>query len=78
MKLLGSTRSTVTKNKDGENFPHLEITEVVLVQYNIANNNYKRNSRVLYIFVPNQPFGQSLYISPKNLIVLKTFDSEFS
>ena len=78
MKLLGSTRSTVTKNKDGENFPHLEITEVVLVQYNIANNNYKRNSRVLYIFVPNQPSGQSLYISPKNLIVLKTFDSEFS
>ena len=78
MKLLGSTRSKVTKNKDGENFPHLEITEVVLVQYNIANNNYKRNSRVLYIFVPNQPFGQSLYIYPKNLIVLKTFDSEFS
>ena len=78
MKLLGSTRSKVTKNKDGEKFPHLEITEVVLVQYNIANNNYKRNSRVLYIFVPNQPFGQSLYISPKNLIVLKRFDSEFS
>ena len=78
MKLLGSTRSKVTKNKDGENFPHLEITEVVLVQYNIANNNYKRNSRVLYIFAPNQPFGQSLYISPKNLIVLKRFDSEFS
>ena len=75
MILLGSTRSKVTKKKDGENFAHLEITEVVLVRYNIANNSYKRNSRVLYIFVPNQPFGQLLDISPKNFIVLKTFDS---
>ena len=78
MKLLGSTKSRVTKNRGGENFPHLEIIEVVLVQNNIVNDNYKRSSRVLYIFVPNQPFGQLLDISPKKFIVLKTFDSEFS
>ena len=78
MKLLGSTKSRVTKNRGGENFPHLEIIEVVLVQNNIVNDNYKRSSRVLYILVPNQPFGQLLDISPKNFIVLKTFDSEFS
>ena len=31
MKLLGSTKSKITKNKNGENVPHLEITEVVLI-----------------------------------------------
>ena len=41
MKLLGSTRSNITKNKNGENFPNLEITEVVLVHFNIVNNNYQ-------------------------------------
>ena len=30
-KLLGTTTSKITKNKNGENVPHLEITEVVLV-----------------------------------------------
>ena len=31
MKLLGSTKSKVTKNENGENVPNLQITEVVLV-----------------------------------------------
>ena len=30
VKLLGSTKNKITKDKDGENVPHLEITEVVL------------------------------------------------
>ena len=40
MKLLGSTKSKKTKDKNGENAPHLEITEVVLVHCNIANTKY--------------------------------------
>ena len=56
----------------------MEIPEVVLIQSNIANNNYKRNSRVLYTFVPNKSFGQLLDISPKSFIFLKTYDSELS
>ena len=28
MKLLGSTKNKITKDKSGENVPHLEITEV--------------------------------------------------
>ena len=40
--------------------PHLEITEVVLVHYNIVNNSYQQDSRVVYIFVPNKSFGQLL------------------
>ena len=53
MTLLGSTKSKITKDENGENVPHLEITEVVLVHFNIVNNNYQKNSRVLYRFVRN-------------------------
>ena len=77
MKLLGSTENKITKDKNGENVPHLEITEVVLVHCNIVNNDYRQDSRVLYTFVPNKPFGGLLEISPKNHIFLKTFHSEF-
>ena len=57
--------------------PHFEITEVVLVQCNIVSNDYQQDSRVLYIFVPNKPFGSQLEISPTNHIFLKTFNSEY-
>ena len=77
MKLLGSTKSKITKHKKDENVPHLEITEV-LVHCNIVNNDYQQNSRVLYTFVPNKLFGQLLDISPTNFILLKTFSSEFA
>ena len=39
MKLLGSTKSEITKYKNNENVSHLEITEVVLVHCNIVNND---------------------------------------
>ena len=57
VKLLGSTKNKITKDKSGEKVPHLEITEVVLVHCNIVNNDYQQDSRVLYTFVPNKPFG---------------------
>ena len=78
MKLLKSNQSKVTKNENGKNFLHLEIIEVVLVHYNVVDNGYQFGSRVLYMFVPNKPFGQLLVISSKNIIILKTFDPEFS
>ena len=78
MILLGSTENKITKDKNGENVPHLEITEVVLVHCNIVNNDYQQDSRVLYTFVPNKPFGSLLEISPANHIFLKTFDSEYN
>ena len=58
--------------------PHLEITEVVLIQCNIVNDNYHQNSRVLYTFIPNKSFAKLLDILPKYFIFLKTFDSKFS
>ena len=57
--------------------PHLEIMEVVLVLCNIVNNDYQQDSRVLYTFVPNKPFGSLLEISPTNHIFWKTFNSEY-
>ena len=77
MKLLRSTESKITKDKNGENLPRLEITEVVLVHCNLVNNDYQHDSPVLYAFVPNKSFGSLLDISPSNHIFLKTFNSEY-
>ena len=78
MKLLGSTESKITKDKNGENVPHLEIVELVLVHCNLVNNDYQQDSRILYTFVPNKAFGSLLEILPPNhLFFLKTFNSEF-
>ena len=52
MILLGSTNNKITEDKNGENVPHTEITEVALVHCNIVNNDYQQDSRVLYTFVP--------------------------
>ena len=70
-KLLGSTENEITKYKNCENVPHLEITEVVLVNCNIVNNDYQQDSSILYAF------GSLLEISPPNHVFLKTFNSEF-
>ena len=78
MKILGSTKSKITKIENSENVPHLEITEVKLVHCNIFNNNYQRNPRVIYTFIPNKSFSQLLDVSPNNFISLKTLNSEFS
>ena len=54
MKLLGSIKNNINKDKIGENVPHLEITEVVLIHCNIVNNEYQQDSTVLNTFVPNE------------------------
>ena len=77
IKLLGSTESKITKDKNGENVPHLEIVELVLIHCNLVKNDYQQHSRILYTFVPNKPFGSLLEISPTNHIFLKTFNSDF-
>ena len=65
INLLGSTENKITKEKNGENEPHLEITEVMLVQCNIVNNGYQQDSTVLYTLVPNKSCGQLLKIANK-------------
>ena len=72
MKLLESTKTKINKDKNGENLPHLETNEVVLIHCNIVNNDYLKDSRV-----PSKSFGQLLGISPKNFTFLKTLNSQF-
>ena len=40
MNLLRSTENKITRDKNDENVPHLEVTEVLLVHCNIVNNDY--------------------------------------
>ena len=61
MKLLGSTKNKITKDRNGKNLPHLEITNEVLVHCNIANNDYQQDPRVLYTFVRNKPFRKFIF-----------------
>ena len=73
MKLVGSTQTKIIKDKNGKYVPHLEITEVVLVYCNFINNDYQQDSRMLYTFVPNKPFGSLSEISPSYLFKTISF-----
>ena len=50
MKLLGSTKNKITKDKNSENVPHLEINEVVLVHCNTINNDYLIQEHYINLF----------------------------
>ena len=72
MKLLGSTKRKINKDKNGENVHHLEVVELVLVHCNLVNNDYQQDSRILFTFVPFKSFGSLLEISPTNHVFLKS------
>ena len=44
MKLLGSNKSKIIKDKNGENMANLEIIEVALVHCKIVHKNYQQDS----------------------------------
>ena len=77
MKLLGSTKNYVDKDKDGENVPKLESVDVVLVHCNLVKNDYQHTSKVLFTFFPNKQFGQFINISPHSLTMTNTVNTEF-
>ena len=54
MQLHGSTKNKITEDKNGENVPPLQIIKVVLVRCIIFNNDYQRDSKYLYTFVPHK------------------------
>ena len=58
MQLLESSKKFIDKNKDGKIVLRLETVELVLVHYNLVNNNYQQACKVLFTFVPNKQFGQ--------------------
>ena len=56
MKLVGSTKSKITKYENGENLPNLEITKVILAHCNFFNKDSQYDSRALYTFIHNKSF----------------------
>ena len=78
MKLLGSAKKIVDKDKNGEYVPKLGSVEVVLVHCNLVKNDYQHASKVLFSFVPNKKFGQLLNISPHVFTMMNTINTEFS
>ena len=78
MKLLGSTKKVVDKNKNSGNLPKLESVEVVSVHCNLVKNDYKHASKVLFTFLPNKKFGQLLNIFPQVFTMMNTINIEFS
>ena len=73
MKLLGSTKSKITKNESSDNVPNLEINEVVLVHCNIVNKNYQQNSGVLCTFVPKKIFWSVIRYFTQKFYIFKSF-----
>ena len=62
MILLGSAKHKIIKDENGENVPHSEITELILVYCNIVNNDYQQDTRVLRTFVLNKSLRQLLFL----------------
>ena len=78
MRLLGSTKKVVDKDKNGENVPKLGSVEVILVHCNLVKNDYQHSSNVLFSFVLNKQFEQLINISQQSLIMMNTVNTKFS
>ena len=78
MQLLGSSKTNIDQNKDGEIVPKLETVEVILVRCNLVNNSYQQATKLLFTFVPNTQFGQLITITPHSPTMLKRAHAEFS
>ena len=78
MRLLGSTKKDIDKDKDGEIVPKLESVKVVLVHCNLVKSDYQHASKVLFSFAPDKQFGQFINISPHSLTMMYTVNTEFS
>ena len=65
------------KTKNGEKVPSLELVGIVLVQCNLVNNQYQQKPEELYTFTFNKSCAYLLNAEPSNLVLLKTYDTEF-
>ena len=77
MKLLGSTKRDISKDKDGQIVPKLESVEVVLVHCSLVKNDYQDRSKVLFSFIPSKQFGQLINISAHTLSMMDTVNTNF-
>ena len=77
MKIFCSTKKLMDKSKNGEDVPSLEAVEVILVQCNLVDNQYKQKSEVLYTFMLSKSYAYLSNIEPSNLLFLKTYNAKF-
>ena len=67
----------IGKTKNGEKVPSLEVIEVVLVQYNLVDNQYQQKSEALWTFMPNKSYAYLLNVEPSNWVFWKTYNTQF-
>ena len=72
IKLFGSTKKFMDKTKNGKNVSSLEMVEVVLLWCNLVDNQYQKESGVLYTVMPNKSYGYLVNVESNNLVVLET------
>ena len=75
-KLLGDG-PIIDQDKNRKNVLQQDQVEYVLLHYNIVQNDYLQNSKLLYEFVPDKKFGQLISVKPPVFIQCKTSDSSF-
>ena len=54
------------------------MVEVVLVQFNLVDNQYQQKSEVLCTFTPNKSYAYLLDDESSNLVFLKTYNTDFN
>ena len=54
------------------------MVEVVLVQFNLVDNQYQQKSEVLCTFTPNKSYAYLLDVESSNLVFLKTYNTDFN
>ena len=74
MELFGSTKKLIGKTKYGENLPSYKVVEIDLVSCSLVDNQYHQKS---YTFTLNGMYAYLLNVEPINLVVLKTYNTEF-
>ena len=70
-------KKLIGKTKNGEKVPTLEVAEVVLVQYNLVDNQYQQKSEVSWTFMPNKSYAYLLNVEPSNWVFWKTYNTQF-
>ena len=77
IKLFGSTKNKrIDKIKNG-GISSLEEVEVVLIQYNLVDNQYQQKYEVSKTFNPNKYYAYLLNVESSNLVYFKTYNTEF-
>ena len=68
-------KKLINKTKNGEEVTSLEAVKAVLVQCNLADNQYQQKSEVLYTFTLKKSYVDLSNVVPSNL---KFYSTEFN